>query len=228
MALLAFGLLAGCQASSNETVSPPDATAPYCPTTLAQTIGAPCAEAGLLCGPEYTCDLIQVSLLCVCTEGLFRCTDGLGHVLEGGQTPVCPSAPEAGTCPATEDLATSASCTDQGLLCSYAAECEGGLDQCQCFPGALGDGGFGLLFECQPAYCGSDAATDFADSGADAGDGSSDGADAGSDALESDAANDGSAALGSDATSDGPGTPAPDATDDAAPGSGRDASADGS
>jgi hypothetical protein len=44
-------------------------------------------------------------------------------------------------------------CGAVGLVCDYPAACAGQRDVCDCFPGALGDGGFGLRFGCSPASC---------------------------------------------------------------------------
>ena len=124
-----------------------------CPSTLAETVGAACGVPGLRCGPQYPCGLLQASLLCVCTEGTFRCTDGTGRRVTDGGKPMCPQPAPAGSCPASETSAQFASCGEQGLLCAYQSPCSQRLDQCQCFSGAISDGGVGLRFECIPAVC---------------------------------------------------------------------------
>lgn len=147
-----------------------------CPSTPEETIGAACAVPGLRCGPQYACGLAQVSLLCVCTGGTFQCSDGAGHQIANGGTPMCPQPATAGSCPSSEKSAQFAPCGEQGLLCAYQSPCAPSLDQCECFSGATSDGGTALRFECTPAVCiGPEAGPASTDSGSpiDAQDGSS-------------------------------------------------------
>jgi hypothetical protein len=133
-----------------------------CPATVALTVGAACSDEGLLCGPEYTCDLTDVPLLCVCTAGVFACTDATGKAIVAGETPACPRDTEP-VCPPDEESAMSASCDDIGLLCDYPSACVGGVDSCQCI-GA----GSSPAFQCEPAPCpGAEAGMVAADGGAD-------------------------------------------------------------
>jgi len=151
-----------------------------CPSTPEETVGAPCAVPGLRCGPQYTCGSFQASLLCVCTDGVFHCTDGTGRQLRDGGSAMCPGPAPAGACPPTERSAQLASCGEQGLLCSYPSPCTSRLDQCQCFGGATADGGFGLRFECVPAVCGGpDAGPPVEDAGSPVESSSEAGADSG-------------------------------------------------
>lgn len=137
-----------------------------CPATLTETIGVACDIAGRMCGPEYTCGILRVSLLCVCTGGVFECTDGAGNKLDAGTAPACPAPPRPGVCPPTEKNAQLASCTEQGLTCAYPSACASRVDQCQCFPGTTINGDFGLRFDCIPATCGGfDGGTIVFDSG---------------------------------------------------------------
>jgi hypothetical protein len=124
-----------------------------CPSTPAETAGAACGVPGLRCGPQYPCGLVQASLLCVCTEGAFQCTDGTGRRIADGGKPMCPQPAPSGSCPASETRAQFATCGEQGLLCAYQSPCSRRLDQCQCFSGPIPDGGVGLRFECIPALC---------------------------------------------------------------------------
>jgi hypothetical protein len=163
LGLAGAGACGGSKAASPS--AQPDAEA-VCPATPDETIGAVCAVAGLRCGPLYTCGVNQASLSCVCTGGVFHCTDGAGNRLDAGAVPACPPPARAGSCPSTERGARFASCSDQGLLCAYPSACPSRFDQCQCFPGATTDGGFGLRFECTPAACsGFDAGVIALDSG---------------------------------------------------------------
>jgi hypothetical protein len=148
----AIGVATACNGST-PSPSPAEAQAPMCPATPAATIGAACGVAGLRCGPEYTCGLLQVTLLCVCQDGTFQCTDGTGHQLDSPDAVICPPAAATSSCPATERSAQLASCTEQGLLCSYPSSCPSTLDACQCSAGTTASGGFGLRFECRPATC---------------------------------------------------------------------------
>jgi hypothetical protein len=143
---------------------------PLCPSTPEATIGARCAVPGLRCGPQYACGILQASLLCVCTDGIFQCTDGTGRQLRDGGRAMCPMPGPGSSCPSTERGAQLASCDEQGLLCAYPSPCASKLDQCECFPGATADGGFGLRFECIPAVCpGSEAGSTPVESGDDGG-----------------------------------------------------------
>jgi hypothetical protein len=147
-----------CNSSSSSGASAPEA-GPVCPLRPEDTIGVACAFEGLRCGPQYTCGFLQVTLLCVCTEGTFHCTDSTGA--EVVAPPDCPAeSGDAGGCPRTAPLTTLDPCTDDGLLCAYPTSCPGRFQQCQCAPGTFGDGGFGLRFACQALTCDeSDGAT---------------------------------------------------------------------
>jgi hypothetical protein len=156
---------AACSGSKAVSSAQPDAQA-VCPATPDQTIGVACAVAGLRCGPQYTCGIYQATLLCVCSGGVFRCTDGAGNDLAKGDVPTCPAPTRGGSCPSTERSAQLSTCSEQGLPCAYPSACAGRFDQCQCFPGATIDGGYGLRFECAPATCGGlDAGAVVLDSG---------------------------------------------------------------
>jgi hypothetical protein len=156
---------AACAGSKTVPSAQSDAEA-VCPATPAETIGVACAVAGLRCGPQYTCGIDQATVLCVCTGGAFRCTDGAGNQLDKGAVPMCPAPTRGGSCPSTERGAQLSTCSEQGLLCPYPSACPSRFDQCQCFPGATIDGGFGLRFECTPATCGGfDAGAIVRDSG---------------------------------------------------------------
>ncbi|MDP8999793.1 MAG: hypothetical protein M3O46_06755 [Myxococcota bacterium] len=170
-----------------------------CPATLPETIGVACVGDGRTCGPEYTCGVLRVSLLCVCTGGVFECTDGTGNKVDAGTVPACPASPHPDVCPASERNANLASCNEQGLTCAYPSACASRVDQCQCFPGATLDGGFGLRFDCIPATCaGFDGGIIVFDSGS--------ATDAGADApgLDASQALDSGTDATSDSRSDGP------------------------
>jgi hypothetical protein len=161
-----FAAAAAC-GSSSKTPSGArlDADATVCPATPDEAISAACTVPGLQCGPQYTCGVTQVTLLCVCTNGVFQCTDGAGNLLIRGDTPACPGKTTAGSCPAAEADAQLMPCGEQGLLCAYPSRCSGRFDQCQCFPGMMPGGGYGLRFDCQVVTCG--GALGESDSGAD-------------------------------------------------------------
>jgi hypothetical protein len=187
------------------------ASAGECPATIALTVGAGCSDEGLLCGPDYTCDLGDVPLLCVCTAGVFACTDATGKSVTTGETPACPPY-TAAVCPPDEKSAISASCDDIGLVCDYPSTCGGGTDSCACI-GA----GSSPTFDCQQAPCaGSDAGIVAADGGSDAGIVAADG---GSDAEPE--------AGRGDATASDSGFSVVDSAADADSGPGVDASLDG-
>ena len=166
--LLIVAAAAACTDSHTSFGSSPS-TQPLCPSTPEATIGAPCAVPGLRCGPQYACGIFQASLLCVCTDGVFQCTDGTGRQLRDGGRPMCPMPGPGSSCPSTERSAQHASCDEQGLLCAYPSPCAPRLDQCECFPGATADGGFGLRFECIPAVCPGEAGSMPVESGDDGG-----------------------------------------------------------
>jgi hypothetical protein len=144
--------MGACSSTSSPPPATPDAQA-TCPTTPEETIGVACAFPGLTCGPEYTCGTSTVALLCVCTAGTFQCVDGTGAAVAPDASLACPGTPATSACPTTETTAELATCTEQGLICSYLSSCPGMLDQCQCAAGATVSGGFGLRFECNPLTC---------------------------------------------------------------------------
>ncbi len=163
----------GCGGSNTGPASTTNGPPAECPATPEATIGAACGQAGLTCGPEYSCGAITVTLLCVCTDGTFQCTDGTGAVVDGGDQITCPAQPTTGVCPASEKGAPLVACTEQGLSCSYPSSCPSMLDTCQCAAGTTADGGFGLRFECHPLICMDGGPPAVADSGS--GEASSDG-----------------------------------------------------
>ena len=163
---------AGCQGPDSGP-GPGDAAeaAPLenCPATLEKTIGAACTMNGLVCGPTIRCGVTDVTISCECAEGVFRCLDAVGNPIATASEATCPVVVEAGACPRSEKAATLAACSDPGLLCQYPSACAGMYDQCQCFPGPTGDGGFGLRFDCPPVRCTNpDAAVITFDAGLDA------------------------------------------------------------
>ncbi|MGA7119917.1 MAG: hypothetical protein WBY94_07470 [Polyangiaceae bacterium] len=127
-----------------------------CPASLGGTVGVSCQAEGLFCAPTYTCDLIQIPLLCTCTKGLFVCTDGVGNAVDAGETPGCP-APAAASCPLSENSATMAACSQIGLICPYPSACDAGTDSCECVPAAMEEAGPNLVFQCQTTCISSDA-----------------------------------------------------------------------
>jgi hypothetical protein len=152
-AVIALACAVACEGSTVNAGPKHDASA-VCPATPEETVGAACALPGLRCGPQYACGILQVALLCVCTDGVFRCTDATGAMLDAAVTPACPGVSPPEACPSTERAANLAACTEQGLLCAYPSACSSSrFDQCQCFPGAMANGQFGLRFECNSAAC---------------------------------------------------------------------------
>lgn len=149
---------AGCQGSASQSAPIGAMTPPLenCPPSLDKTIGAACSMNGLVCGPSIACGLTELTISCVCTGGVFRCLDAQGNPLASAAAVTCPDGSEvvdAGACPRSEKAASLAACSETGLLCAYPSACPGSLDQCQCFPGTMASGGFGLRFECRPASC---------------------------------------------------------------------------
>jgi hypothetical protein len=230
----AFGAACGGSAddSGDQSDSGADtaASAGECPATIALTVGAACSDEGLLCAPDYTCDLGDVPLLCVCTAGVFACTDATGKSVTTGETPACPPY-TAAVCPPDEKSAMSASCDDIGLVCDYPSTCGGGTDSCACI-GA----GSSPTFDCEQAPCaGSDAGIVATDGGSDAepeaGRGDASASDSGFSVVE--AAADADSGPGVDASLDGgsssPATDASvgDAFVDSEPGSDLDAGGEG-
>ena len=128
-----------------------------CPASLAGTVGVACQPEGLFCAPAYTCNLIQIPVLCTCAKGSFACTDWVGNRVDAGETPSCPGPVDA-SCPPSEKSATMAACSEVGLVCPYPSACDGGTDSCECMPGALVTGGPNLVFECQTTCVSSDGA----------------------------------------------------------------------
>jgi hypothetical protein len=132
-------------------------------------------------------------------DGIFRCVDATGATLDTAAALTCPAAAATEPCPSTERAANLASCTEQGLLCAYPGACANRIDQCQCSPGAMVNGRFGLRFECTPGCSALDGGVAVADSGgvpdsraiSDAGQRADSGADSDVDSS-SDAASDGS------------------------------------
>jgi hypothetical protein len=151
---------AGCGGSGDNSVDASDAsadasneTAEQCPATAAATLGGRCASEGLMCAPEYSCDLVQTPLECTCTRGIFVCVDVTGATVPEGGTPGCPAPSDAG-CPPDEPSATGAACSDVGFACEYPSACGAGSDSCVCTPGGVVGAGPSFVFQCAPAACG--------------------------------------------------------------------------
>jgi hypothetical protein len=157
VALVSVAHLAlGCS-SSTAPAAAADAEA-ICPATVADVVGAACAVEGLVCFPQYACGILPAIASCTCAGGAFACTDVTGKSLAPGSALACPAPMASEACPATEMLANQHSCTEPGLECAYPSTCPSSTDydQCECFTGALLDGGTGLRFEC-PSPCDSGA-----------------------------------------------------------------------
>jgi hypothetical protein len=145
-----FGTAAGCS-SSSATAPSVEAGNSACPATVEATVGAACSPEGDVCDPTFTCGFSTVTVRCVCTQGTFQCVSGDGGAFAAGDTPACGKNPTPGTCPATEDTAAKATCTqaESGQQCAYAPKCAGGtlaFDRCTCGPKSSGSG-FG--YECE-------------------------------------------------------------------------------
>ena len=149
-------LAPGC--SSSTAPAPLADAEAICPASVADAVGAACAVEGLVCSPEYACGILPATASCTCVGGAFACTDVTGKPLAPGGEPACPATATSETCPATEVLANRHACTESGLECAYPSTCASSTDydQCECFTGALLDGGTGLRFEC-PSPCDSGA-----------------------------------------------------------------------
>jgi len=162
-------LVLGCTSSAANQSVPADAEA-ICPTSLSAAMGASCATEGLVCSPEYPCGILPAIATCTCTAGAFACTDVTGKTVDEGGSPECPAPAASQTCPATETLANLHACSEPGLMCPYPSTCSldsQEYDLCQCFTGAISDGGTGLRFECTTS-CDYDASPIDAESPADA------------------------------------------------------------
>jgi hypothetical protein len=147
-----------CGSSTESPVAPLDAEAAVCPPTPEDTVGKPCGNEGLVCGPQYSCGITQASLYCVCTGDTFQCRDGENRTVAPGATLPCDAvASTPAPCPASEAAAGVAACSLVGQICAYQSRCPSMFDTCSCFPGATADGGFGPVFICKAAICGSDA-----------------------------------------------------------------------
>jgi hypothetical protein len=169
----------GCSSTSAPSSGGSDAEA-ICPDTVAGAVGASCEVEGLVCSPQYTCGVVEVTARCVCTAGAFVCNDVTDAALTSPDaTPVCPQRGDAEACPLLERSASLAACTETGLVCTYLAACDAtpAFDQCQCMEGALANGTTGLRFQCSSpcTYVGplvtteGDAAVDALDSVPEAG-----------------------------------------------------------
>ena len=152
------GGASGCGSSSTPPGAMFDAESAFCPATPQDTVGKPCNLEGLVCGPQYACGITQVPLYCVCAGGIFQCRNGENGAVEAGAALSCNAGSSApGPCPASEAVANMASCGMVGQICAYHSQCPSTFDTCTCFPGNTADGGFGPVFICKGAVCGSDA-----------------------------------------------------------------------
>jgi hypothetical protein len=139
-----------------------------CPGSIADN-GKACSVEGQSCPTGYPCGAFAQQATCVCTNGVFACTDATGAVVDpNGGTPACkPQTANNPNCPTAE--ADSTKCTDTGLQCFYAGvTCPGATapsqDVCQCVanPSSTSNPA-GLVWKCEPATCNPSA-----DSGLDA------------------------------------------------------------
>ena len=152
------GAVGACGSSSAPPTTPGDAEPAVCPSTPEDTVGKHCGVEGLVCGPQYACGIAQVSLYCVCTRGTFQCRNGENGAVDADATLPCNAGTKApGPCPPSEAVANMVACGTVGQICAYPSQCGSMFDTCSCFPGNTADGGFGPVFVCKPAVCGSDA-----------------------------------------------------------------------
>jgi hypothetical protein len=176
VALGALAIACGGQTvdSPHGAPAPDEGPGDDCPTTLAETNGAACGQAGLMCTQGFDCDGEMQDTNCTCKSAHFECEDPIG-LLPPGHAPRCLSNDTAPFyCPASMFLAEGLTCNVVGESCYYeGSTCADGLTKlnyCECEP----DGHGGYTLECRIVACNDlgdgDAAAGDADAG-DAGDG---------------------------------------------------------
>ena len=150
---VSWGTMAGCSTDDASTAGKP-VPAGYCPNTVRAAAGVACTQDGLICPIGYQCGSVPEQANCVCTAGLFVCTDAAGETVAKGAEPTCVPQGQGNDqeCPATEDVAHGKPCTTAGLLCYYSGLlCPEGngvpnRDVCQCK-------GSPLQLECEIESC---------------------------------------------------------------------------
>jgi hypothetical protein len=138
-------------------------------TTVGAAAGASCGIEDYACAIGYVCGAFNQQARCICTKGVFVCTDSTQATVEKGGTPACTpnGAGNDKECPTTQTLADQKKCTTSGLQCHYpgsvcpAPSTQVNKDVCQCI--ASNDGG--LAFKCERQFCNpqSDASNDLPD-----------------------------------------------------------------
>jgi|CZKU01.1.fsa_nt_gi hypothetical protein len=139
-------LLASAASCSSSSTSPPTSLAPPgCPTSFGAANGAACATAAQSCDYVAPCGPFGTPATCVCTDGVYVCRASLAAT-DGAAPPVpvsadastlCEPSVTAPACPATEQKAMVAICTDLGQQCAYPSGCNSipAFDQCLCVGG---------------------------------------------------------------------------------------------
>jgi hypothetical protein len=148
----------GCSSKSGETASEQDASL-SCPVTVDVANGAACPVEKQDCPIGYPCGPFAQQAHCICTNGIYVCTDSAGNAIDKGASPVCvpPGSGNDKDCPASEADAVSDKggvCKTPGLQCFYiGASCpenaQPNMDVCQCV--GVGDGS--LHYNCEQKTC---------------------------------------------------------------------------
>jgi hypothetical protein len=136
-----------------------------CPATLEATNGQRCRGERAVCTIPIACTPLDQQATCICNNGRFGCSDGVGKV-PAGAAPRCVQMEAASTetCAPTLEEALGSSCETLGHSCAYlGVTCPErpvqNLDTCTC----LRDGTTGALVmkchvgQCNPLYGGPSA-----------------------------------------------------------------------
>jgi hypothetical protein len=103
-----------------EPVSTQSEATGTCPANIPAANGERCAQNGLECRMPITCDAVNEQVKCLCTNGLFECSDHFGPIPIGGDPTCTPRGPaDDSACPPTMAVAAGLACETTGKLCSY-------------------------------------------------------------------------------------------------------------
>jgi hypothetical protein len=186
--------LSACSSTSSPAASGPDAS-PVCPNTVIAANGSKCAVEGYTCWIGFPCTdpPIPQQAECVCTGGVYQCSNPPGSPVQGpippNSQPQCVSNGQGNdkACPTSESDGQPCSSQQAGLICFYkGVQCpenspgDFNTDECQCVnnPNPSGPDGGTLAFSCERQLCnpqGDAAPPPPPDAGSDSGDAGTDG-----------------------------------------------------
>ncbi len=148
---LAVAPASACSSSSNAPAAA--GASATCPASLAAALSTSCVSASQTCTFLYPCNSFTATATCACDGSHFSCTDVANVLIEDEDSaPTCTALANSESCPAFENAANLAGCTELGLVCAYRSPCQGNTDYdtCQCIPDPTGSGAT-PHFECLAA-----------------------------------------------------------------------------